>query len=463
MILIFVFGFVILVFVLSLLMNDRTALKPNKNMLLGVTLPHAKLDDPKVQEILRQYRRSYRIQFGLFLPAAVPLFFIPYVSLAFLYFSAWISALLVVNDRIVVRHIRKMMELKRRYNWFVGEKHVVLIDTEVSSRKEKMAVSPLWLVPSFLVSFVPILLSLAGGGPDPMTLTFSLCSAACSVLCFFLHRMAVRGGGRAVSSRTEINVAVNAVRIHSWTLCWVLFAAIQALGTLVAYLLGVILEHVPFFPIITAVATSAGIAVLFATWHKVRHAQNALAQNSGEPVFADEDEYWEKGCYCNPYDSNTTVEKRIGYGYTYNLATRKGKAITYGSLIGAAALILGLITVFLIMDFTPFRMAVEDGTVTVSAPMYGYEFPVSDIQSVRLEETLPVSGMRTNGASTDQYDLGNFSIPGYGAVKAYLYKQYPPFLVIELPDLYVMLNSKSPEGTAEYYEELLEAVKTQVP
>ena len=102
MILILVYGFVILIFALSLLMNNRTALKPNKNMLLGVTLPHTKLEDPKVIEILHHYQRSYRIQFGVFLLAAIPLFFIPYVSLTFLYLFLWIGALMLCNDRIIV-------------------------------------------------------------------------------------------------------------------------------------------------------------------------------------------------------------------------------------------------------------------------------------------------------------------------------------------------------------------------
>lgn len=462
MILILVYGFVILIFALSLLMNNRTALKPNKNMLLGVTLPHTKLEDPKVIEILHHYQRSYRIQFGVFLLAAIPLFFIPYVSLTFLYLFLWIGALMLCNDRIIVHHIQQMMELKRKYNWFVGERHVVLVDMEVSSQKRKMAVSSLWLIPPFLASFTPIVLSLISGTLDAMILTFSLCSAACSLLCFFLHRIAVKSRSRAVCENTEVNLAVNAVRIHSWTLCWVLFASIDTAGMLISYFIGFAKQTV-LFPTVLAITMMAGVALLFATWHKICLTQNRLLSQSTEPLFADEDEYWEKGYYCNPYDSNITVEKRIGYGYTYNLATSKGKAITYGSLIGATVVFLGLIAAFMVMDFTPFRMTMEKNTVTVSAPMYGYEFPVIQIQSVTLEETLPSSGVRTNGASTDQYDLGNFNIQGYGSVKAYIYKQHPPFVVIELPDLHVILNSKSPEETMEYYNTLLTALKKTAP
>ena len=230
-------------------------------------------------------------------------------------------------------------------------------------------------------------------------------------------------------------------------------------GSLLLYFTSFILDVSTLpFAIVIAITVLISAGLIFGTYYHVRQMQNRLLSCSSEPIIADEDEYWAKGYYCNPHDTNTTIEKRIGYGYTYNMATAKGKAMTYGSLIAAAALFLGLTALFMVMDFTPIRMTVDGGTVKISAPMYGYEFPAVDIQSVSLEETLPSSGIRTNGASTAQYDLGNFSVPEYGAVKAYLYKQYPPFLVIELPDLYVIINSKSSEVTQEYYDLLMQTM-----
>ena len=77
---------------------------------------------------------------------------------------------------------------------------------------------------------------------------------------------------------------------------------------------------------------------------------------------------------------------------------------------------------------------------------------------MKLVDTLP-GGTRTNGISTGQYNLGNFTLNGYGKSKMYVYNADQPFIVISLDNLTVFYNSKNPEQTQSVYSQLLQAIK----
>jgi hypothetical protein len=108
------------------------------------------------------------------------------------------------------------------------------------------------------------------------------------------------------------------------------------------------------------------------------------------------------------------------------------------------------------MDFANFKMVVGDTKVEMKAPMYPYEFNIADIENITLVDYMPEHAIRTNGAGTETYYLGNFNIQGYGSSKMYIYREYPPFIVIELKDKTVFFNTKSAEQTRDYYELLLD-------
>jgi len=192
-----------------------------------------------------------------------------------------------------------------------------------------------------------------------------------------------------------------------------------------------------------------------ATAGKIRSTQNKLLESAQSPFYVDDDYYWQGSFYNNPNDSRPMVEKRIGYGYTINVATTKGKIVKYSILLGIPVFLLALFLMLFRLDTGKFEMIITGNQVSIHAPMYGYEFPLSDIKSVTTINTLP-SGYRTNGAATGKYNLGNFSLSGYGASKMYVYKEHPPYIVLELPNLYIFFNSKDSEQTRGLYELLRE-------
>jgi hypothetical protein len=197
----------------------------------------------------------------------------------------------------------------------------------------------------------------------------------------------------------------------------------------------------------------ATLGFIVLTGSSIRRKQNRLLQVSGPDQIVDEDHYWQGWVYNNPHDQRILVEKRVGYGQTLNIGTKKGRILYYGTMIGVGALIVGLFFVFLALDTMEYALRVSDDQVVVEAPLYGFKFATQDIQSISLLETLP-RGMRTNGAETARYAIGNFTVTGFGKSKLFIYKNRPPYIVIELEDLHVLFNTKTQEGTEGYYRRL---------
>lgn len=110
---------------------------------------------------------------------------------------------------------------------------------------------------------------------------------------------------------------------------------------------------------------------------------------------------------------------------------------------------------FVRFDTATFNLTINGNTAEISAPVYSYSFNISDIKSVTEIDTVPKGG-RTNGVSTDKYDLGNYNLNDYGKSKMYVYNENPPFIVIELEDMYIFINGKSKDVTDKYYNMLLQ-------
>jgi hypothetical protein len=133
-------------------------------------------------------------------------------------------------------------------------------------------------------------------------------------------------------------------------------------------------------------------------------------------------------------------------------------AFSYGTLIAVGIILLAVVLMFLLPLFNPFKLSIGTDNVTIQSPIYATGFPISGIREVKLIDTLP-GGTRTNGISTGQYNLGNFTLNGYGKSKMYVYDADSPFLVISLDNLTVFYNSKNPEQTQLIYSQLLQYLK----
>lgn len=443
---------IMLIVDISIFATYQSAAKPNRNILLSATIPYEFLKDSKIAEIVKKYKKINLVLFMAAMAVAIPIITIKYVSFVTLYLFLWIFALMFLFSYVFKKYNNQLLLLKREKNWFSGSSHIVSIDTEVSRIKSKMPVSKVWFLPSIIISIIAVIIAFNERDIKSFPNSLSL-SAFIGILAFmYLYTLTCREKTRAYCEDTEINIACNYIHKRMWSICWVIIASIESTITLLQSLLG-LKENINSWLYVSIMVLMVCIILLIiiAVHNKIINTQSTLLQAIKEPIYTDDDEYWKNGFYNNPSDNRTMVEKRFGYGYTVNMATWKGKIITYGSLLAIAVLLLWMFIMFIRFDFAEFELSFKGDIVQIQAPVYGYSFNVNEIEGVSIIETLPGGG-KTNGVGTEQYSLGNFNLNGLGRSKMYVYKDYPPYVLIQLRDIFVIYNTKSADETLKYYE-----------
>lgn len=443
-----VIAIVILTFSVSMYVTFLTAAAPKNNIILNVTLPREVQKDPRVLEITGKFKKVILLESLFLLAISSGIFLIPQPSLILLLLCVWIVLAIFAGSRIISVYSKRLANLKVQNQWFVGKTHTITIDMEVSRVKKKMPVSLLWFLPPLAIA-VTLLVS---GLIKELTIFPGLSALAATLVMLFAYGISSRERALAYTGDTEINLACHKVSIRMWTQCWVILATINSLAMAVIF----IFLGKPNTGILSASITLLifSLTLIILTHKRVQDTRNLLLERTESAIYVDDDYYWRGGFYNNPNDARTMVEKRFGIGYTINIATAKGKLAYYGLLIGLPALLLPLFLMLFSFDTAKFDMTITNDHVFIHAPIYKYDFPLDDIKSVSSTDLLP-QGSRTNGAATSRYFLGNFNLNQYGRSKMYTYRNKPPYIVLELPDLYVFFNADTPEKTWEIYDLLI--------
>lgn len=187
----------------------------------------------------------------------------------------------------------------------------------------------------------------------------------------------------------------------------------------------------------------------------IKRKQEEILRRSSSSFTVDQDQYWPYGFYNNPNDSRVLVNKRLGYGKTINYGNTMGRLLGYSSLALGLILVVAIIAFFGVMDSSTFTISVESNQIIIKAPIYGINIDLDEVTSVALIDVLP-SGIRTNGAETPEYMLGNFTVDKYGRSKVYVYKDHSPYLVLKTDDIHVFFNSRESSKTGKTFAELTE-------
>ena len=396
-------------------------------MYLGVHIPADHKDDPDVSDLITSSRQSMKHFQIINTLISIAICFINFASIAIfaMVYYVWIFEycffIIMLNNSC---H-KKMYALKMQNGWIIeSQQKKIYIDTRISADAGSSPLSFKWhivIIIAEIAAFVPYI---ADGAPRyrAYMFTFFICSLIVSAIALPFH------------------IFINRV-------AWIYMA-------LSTYISGNYLDTSFFVYIFVQFLNVFGI---FIPLFLAQQRKKELLASDTAPIYVDDDEYWKSGFYYNPNDTHLFVENRIQPGnYTLNYA-KKGAWVFSGA---TAALIIGcLIFVFAVLfpliNLKEEITLADNGILTISAGGYKNEISVDDITEIKLLDELPDdSFLRTNGASTDSYDIGRYEGRTLGKCSLYVFDGYSPILMIKTDDTLVFVNSKENGEIERLYEEL---------
>ncbi|WP_124068035.1 DUF5808 domain-containing protein [Clostridium sp. E02] len=348
--------------------------------------------------------------------------------------------------------------MKRKKGWFVGEKNIISIDTEVSRLKGKMVLSKFWFIFAFVISIIPVVLLLLENEYHYFSWIYPICSIACVGVGYFAYRLVTKERTVTYSEKTEINLALNQIYKYQWSKCWILQAYIGSiLYTLMFFLARYHFLHLFIMFALLGISTCLTFAPILSAYFKVRDKRNNLFLFASSEVYTDEDQYWKTGSYNNPNDKRVWVEKRVGFGTTINMASRSGKFINIFInviLVASVIAVIALSKFLMPLDFGSVELEVKDNIAYINAPMYRDSFSMDDVQEIKKVEHLPKMSKRKGGDS-DKFYVGSFNVQGYSNCSVYVHRNTAPYIFVTFSDRVVIFNGNSPEKTEKFYLRLM--------
>ena len=448
-----------LVIIVACYWQAQSAVKPNKNIILGVTIPPLELSNIEITDVTKEFMYNMKILSVLSIVIYFPLMFMKTVWLLIGWFL-WFSLFYYIYYKLICKFNGKLKEVKRKNDWLLPNKHILNIDTELTKAKSKMPISKWWFLIALFIGISPFILNLIN--KNEYFSTAVICtgsSIAGTLILFIIYMIYVKGRTIVYCDESKINIACNKVYKRTWSIIYTSLAILQSITNTTIYVF-MLLPRVNENVFLIAITLPVIIVVLGVVYgnRRIINMQNQLISVAENPIYVDSDEYWINGMsYKNPYDNRVVVEPRIGTNPVYNLATKNGRLITYGTNIFVAVSVLTIILMMLYFKLYGFNMKIIDNSVKINAPLYGIEFNVEDIEKVEIVDKLKVK-LRINGIGMDEYSVGNFNVEGYGKCKLYIYNDVKPYILIKSNDEIIFINGENEEETLRYYNEFIAVI-----
>ena len=451
----FIMLFTSLIVLVILYYEAKGASKPNKNVILGIMIPPLELKNVEVTSITKEFMKKIKILFLISLVVFIPFIFLD-TALLMIGWLLWFGIVYFLYYKIICKYNNKLKEVKRNNNWLLPNKQLLNIDTELTKAKDKMPVSKWWFALAMVIGTIPLVLYKINNNELFSTAAiYSGTAITGTIILFIIYMTYVKGRTIVYCDESDINIACNRIYKRTWSIIYVVLAMVQSITNTLIYLFMLLPranESIVLIAIILPVLLVA-FGMIYGN-NKIVQAQNKLISRAKNPIYVDSDDYWINGVfYKNPYDTRVVVEPRIGTKSVYNLATKKGKFITYGGNIFAVVSLILVLLMILFFEFYGFNMSIDNKILKINAPLYGVEFNINDIEEVNLVDNIKIK-VRTNGIGMDEYSVGNFNVEGYGKCKLYIYNYVSPYILIKVNGEFIFINAETKEETYNYFNDL---------
>lgn len=451
--------FLILIFQFALSPAYRYA----NGMYLGVHIPTEHKNNSDVTDLVASAKKTlkhFQIINALLCTAIA---FITFANLGIftILYMAWLFEYCVLIGFLQNKYHKKLYALKMQNGWLIeSQRQKVYIDTRVSADAGSSPLSFKWHVVLLIVDIAAFIPYLVNGDPHYKIFmyTFFICSLSINAVALSFHIFVNHSERKVYSEDSKLNQIISttmkkykgtALLLMSFlnSIAWI-FAALST------YISGTF-SNTYFYVYISIQLIS--VFCLIVPLFMAEARKKELLDSDLHPIYVDDDEYWKSGYYYNPNDTHLFVENRMQSGnYSLNFA-KKGawifSGVTAAVIIGC--IIFALCAILPLINLKEEITLTDNGILTISAGGYTSEIDVNDITELKLLGELPDdSFLRTNGASTDSYDIGRYEGRTLGKCSLYVFDGYSPILMIKSDDTLVFVNSKEDGEIERLYVEL---------
>jgi len=427
-------GAVLYVTIIPLYFFEANLRKPKKNIILGVTVPHAHQESEAVRQITDDYLKRLRIVMAIFAILGLSMFVIPYMSITITVLMTLILGVIVGTGLVFIKANRRLMALKQRSGWQREGKPVMVADLRAMEEKSK-PLPRIWLaIPCIIaaIPLVPIVIQLTRGTQDWTEILIYGITVIWIPLLLVMAEAFRRQNAEIVGAVSDLNVITTRIRRRAYMRMMVLSIWLLGIMGIGMWFLPLLLAQAQIlFGITIGILSIVLMVYAIRAEFAVRRAQEKFTQLAGDTLEIDTDEYWIWGMfYYNKNDKRMFINDRVGVNMQMNLAKPVGM-ISMG-LAALALLAMPLIGVWVMaQEFSPITYSVEGNVVTVSH-LTTRSFDLGDDFEIEILDEWP-GGMRTNGTAIGTFRQGTFQLNGIGTSWVLLRTDELPLILITRP------------------------------
>ena len=428
-------------------------------LLFGARVEPGWTEEPEVRAIRKTFVRQMNRYALLLLVLQLGLLLIPYVSIAMTVWVIWMIAAIVVLEIPYVRanHALRRWKAERGYVRSGEQRRLVELKGLGQLRCVRW-LDFLWpgivcaaacAAPVWLVKETPEKWLLVG-----TLATFLLVEVIFGAAAVWMDKTR----NAVISTDSRVNLNYNRARRMLWRKMWLwcawltaALAAVCAAGSAGSFNMAM-----------TAVGVGSAVygAAILALCVWLIRAQRALHKSYQSrmdlPIVSmEDDDCWLGGLlYYNPDDRRVNVEKRVGVGFTINMATPVGKvfSVVIALLIVGTVVFCGAFTIP--MEFCPLKLSVEGDMLTAAQVRENYSIPLDAIEDLELVQSLP-SLARVNGTGMPKLSKGTYRDRDTGErCELFLNPENGEFLKFTAGDTIYYMSAADDEQTVEIYNEL---------
>ena len=416
---------------------QKSACKPKKNIIVGVTLPYEAQNDPSVLVLLERYKRELGLTAWGFLAAVVPSLFIRSFGVFMTFWLIWTILLCLTFFIPYIRCNMALRRLKEERGWKRDDAPQVVTDLKAAA-EEMRWISPLWFLPPFLLSLIPLCFN------RDFWLLWILDAALIPVF-YACYRWLYRNRAEVVDDDTDRTLALTRIRRYNWGKCWLILA--WATGAFNVGLWLTLGHSWLLMSVILAYSLVVCISVVGIEF-RVRRLQEKLTEGSGRGYYVDEDDRWIWGMlYYNPNDTRIMVNDRVGMNTSLNMARRPAQVIM--GLCLALLLASPMFGVWMIgMERAPVELEVTETELTGSHYGSRWSVALADIQSAELLDELPQL-RRRSGTGMESAMTGAYYSDEWGRFTCCIDPRTGPWLLVTKKDGNICLFGSSTPGETE--------------